>query len=473
MPYKTRISPNRKSVVWDYNTVFGASAEFRCYQLSDQHIQALLAVLTAMQWRTRWTDSPDDMSEIIEFVGELAFSLMMPVDCGADCPQSVSPSDSGSHSAVTFEQLLEILMEVDVKFSLNGQLYEPAIPLVPCGCGEGDDGQNATSTPALVPGSSGSGDYGAFATLCDALGVLPAYIDTEMGAFLDRVQEGAIVTALLAPELIPLVAAVALSANEIKDMLDEPTFLPLLQDNIIRSFNDPWTPITRQDFRNFAYRFPLVFNAAPMWAGFVLWAEFINLNEVNQIVSDAAGTGNTAECDGTFARVGRTPYQSSTAGSGNATISYADGGVNYSIYIATLGVPLSVEPNTTAPFNPIAGNYAIGGGISLSSIVGASTPWKSARVRVDNNSVVNSSNFDGFTEYISVAKNLTEITGSGWTGVLDAVKGYLGDFTPDEDISATVRTITDGICKYNSVQTSIPADNGATVDWVFIVSRLD
>jgi len=378
VPYETTISPYRKAVVWDYNTVFNASSDAKCYQLSDQQIQALLSTLTAMMWRTRWTDAPEDMREILDFVGELANALMNPVQCGTTPPSSSGNGDLGGGS---FDDLCNLIMELDVKFSLNGQLYEPAIPLVPCSCGDGSGTESDINSPQFpgttLPGATPGESFGDITTLCD---VMKSGVPWILDAVDDAV--GLIATVAWTIDtagivfdevLVPWINDVRLEASAIQDNLVDPDFVQLVEDKAAIFFSDPLQQgVTRRQLFNFANKIPFAFEGSSMKAAFILWSLGVNVVEdFNNAIPTWAGTGNYAECEAVEARIGRTFYNPSN----NAPILEDEyilesGGTTYTLRV----IPIADAYNRTSlggspvPYDYI-GTEVVGAGVVITDLV--------------------------------------------------------------------------------------------------------
>lgn len=472
----SRVTPYRKAVVWDYDFVFSQSSDKNCYSLSHAHVAAIFATMTAMSWLTRWDGAtPAQQNDISMFVAELTSALLNPVDCEGVSGDSNVRGDRGAGRGADIDSLLDMMRELDMKFQTpDGRLYEAAIPLVDCGCSGGGDSDSDISPVAPIQGASGGANYGSLVTLCDALAILPNYLVTEFDRFLDRIAEGSVGVGIVAPSLIPLAAAVAASVGELEDQLNDPSFLVLLDETIIRSFNDPWTPITRQDFRNFAYRFPLVFNGAPLWAGFALWSEFIDIEQLNQAVANASGVGNDADCAGKFARVGRVPFRGDDSGnSGETAFNVVSGGQSYTVHIAQLSVPVGTTGNETG-IN-IQGETVVGAGYSLSNMTSVGDNlWKRFNVRADNETFAsNGTSMGEVAEYQSIAYNLTEVTQQTADEIDAAIASFLGGYTNTAPPDITVNNFTstgDGNVTIRSSLNVNPPVSGV-IDWVVVITR--
>lgn len=238
-----------------------------------------------------------------------------------ECPPEPEPepatysgaADQGGqgYGGGTFDDLLDLLMELDVKFQMpDGSLYEPAIPLVPCGCGDSVT-DTRTPTPNIPGATSGSAGYGDFTTLCDFSTTVIPWILDSVDDVMGRIGSGAFFTQgflILNEALQTLVQDLRDSVNDIENELIDPDFIELAKKKAIEAFNDPVTELNRADLRAFARSMPLVFEGAPMWSAFVIWSEVANLEALNAQIKAASGTGNANECELLFAQVGREPF---------------------------------------------------------------------------------------------------------------------------------------------------------------------
>jgi hypothetical protein len=211
-----------------------------------------------------------------------------------------------------YDELIRLLMETQMKFRLGDKIYSPVIDLIEdCGCSGVAADEGATGI-ATVPGSTSGGAWSDYTTLCDvSTTVVPQILDL-VDDFMGLVASGALIGDLIGldgslGDIFPsLLTSVRQSVGDITQTLTDPDFIRLAKVKAVRTWGDPIETLSRDDLRRYARSMPLVFEGAPMWAAFVIWAERANLNQVNVFISDAAGTGAYAgECDSIFAEVGR------------------------------------------------------------------------------------------------------------------------------------------------------------------------
>lgn len=240
------------------------------------------------------------------------------LDCnGEHIP--IPPSDESGISGCGYDfyDLIEMILEHDMKFSLDGKLYEPAIPLVECGCDDGalDVSQSDTGgSGAIIPDATSGSVWGSdVTTVCDFITSGTDYLLNEVDNVVGAIQTGAWVL-----DAIDFIDSFTISGwiddvrgsiTDIENELQDSDFRVLLENRIAKYFDDPiTTDVTRFGLYRFALGLPLVFEGAPMRAAFVLWALGANMQSVNSNIRSWSGTGNYANCDFVAARVGRPLY---------------------------------------------------------------------------------------------------------------------------------------------------------------------
>lgn len=339
---------------------------------------AIYGAITELTKWWNWERTGDNSGSIAaQYWRQLILETLTIDGCTPDDLPPISPA-SESFGGGSIDQFLQLLQELDVKYRIDGQLYEPVIDLVPCGCGD-EDGESSSAV-APVPGASGGADYGGFTTLCDALGVLPDYIIDSVDDMIGRIATGNFVVDFLTKDVIPIFDNIEDSLGPVAAEINDPDFRIILENNIIKYFSDPWVPVERGAYNNpfkantlfnFAMRFPPVFEGAPMWAAFIVWAAQTNMNEFNKTVADAAGTGNyETTCEQAFSRVGRTPFDPSSLQPDLNDVFVTDGSLGtYTTRIFPMGVPY--DRYTISPAIPpydATGQNLVGSGIVITDI---------------------------------------------------------------------------------------------------------
>lgn len=293
-------------------------------------------------------------------------------------PEPLNEDTSGINQQMnaggaTFDDLVDLMRELDVKFQLpDGSLYEPAIPLVPCGCGS-DSGESENGALAGIPGAtSGTGFDGDTPTLCDLIaGGFATYVAERMDDILGRIQQRIFVAEQVLSLFDPPLAnswidQVRDNASAIELQLTDPTFLDTLNQIFANILNDPVAPpLRRVDLLNIARRIPLVQEGAPMQSIGWLWAASENLSSLNTALPSFVGQGDSAVCAPFFTAAGRT--QSGSGGTGGLkTATIQQGNIEYEMRIYELKLPLVGELDTLAvlPFDytdltVVAGGYLI------------------------------------------------------------------------------------------------------------------
>jgi len=407
--------------------------------------------------------------------------------CNSDenCPAPTGGNDNQKgHSAVaSMENLLKMMEELDVKYSLDGQLYEAAIPLVPCGCGgSGDDG---TTPPLAIPGASGGGPYSGLTTLCDALTPLLNYIPNAVDDYLGNLQNISFFAEIIDAQAVPLANDVISSVDDVVVQLQDASFVNGgLKRAIIEAFNDPWTDATRADLRSFARKIPMLSEGAPMQAAFILWAETANLTALNNAAKSESGSTTQADCLASFAEFGRTPFnrnEFTPIDENVATLEYDDGTHVWTTKLAVLGAPYTTSRDYNTPITA-SGTRTLGAaGISTSNWNNdaGTNFWRRPRLMIGaEGSAAPFADAAGDVAigsqfYVGVNFIGTEMTQTTFDAILAQIEAKIGAF-PQSAIPEL--TLTQASYAYDGpVQAgapgSVPAGAAVVVDWFFVTTR--
>lgn len=278
---------------------------------------AIVGQITQLIYWWNWQRTGDNSGSIAgQLWRQLIIETLRVGDCDTPVPSGATGAiGNGESIDAKYEKFLELFMELDVKFSLNGQLYEAAIPLVPCGCGSDSNPQDvATPTPDIPGASQGGVGWGEFTTLCDFSTTVVPFMLNQVDDFIGTLATGAFwlnLADILSPAITTLANSLIDSTQDIEGELTDPGFIEIAKTKAIQEFNDPINSITREDLRRWARSMPVVYQGAPMQSAFILWAEFANVEAINIQIGNARGTGNQAECEVLFARVGRDQFDPS------------------------------------------------------------------------------------------------------------------------------------------------------------------
>lgn len=337
-----RGKPSRKAVVWDLEHLLSLDGETKhCVELTARQISFLLTPMFAATWRTRW-DKVADFEAALEIVYNTHAALLL-----EGCKDDIQYGDSDNRdysaaiSGSDFEDFLGLLEKLMPKFRLNGKLYEPVFDLVECGCG-GDDGIAGDGDGGVSRGGT-SGGWDNTTTLCDLI--------TNMDYILGRVEDfndslanaRTIGDAVVPDEYVPLLDQISDSFAEIDAVIQDDSFLDRARKVAAQTLPDPLpsSGLNQQQLRKFARKMPLLYEGAPVWAIFVLWAEFAKLQEINLWLPSISGTGDSIICTEAFSGTGRAPYELPNK---TPSIEAIQGG-QYGVQ-ELLSSPILVAPNT-------------------------------------------------------------------------------------------------------------------------------
>jgi hypothetical protein len=276
-----------------------------------QWIPFIAAAVERLAWEDCYTGTHDEVDYAIQQANELWVALHLGAECAANTGSAGSSNDGGGG---TFEDLysdlLEMMQEVSLRFRLNGKLYVPVIDLVEDPCDTPEVEEKDPDSGTAVPGGSDGGAWGERATLLDLCSNIST---TLLGAFenaLDRFQN----YDFILDTIIPVVDEVTIdnvrdAITEIEAEISDPDFVRAAKKAAVKVFNDPVGRPTRQQLRQFAYRLPLLQGGAPMKAGFTVFAELVNINELTAKLANVAGTGElSGDCALAFQTAGRQPF---------------------------------------------------------------------------------------------------------------------------------------------------------------------
>lgn len=287
------------------------------------------AITTLSKWWS-WEKTGDNSGSIAaQMWRNLIISTLEIGDCGGEFVPVFTNGDEFENliggCEFELENLIELLEQLDMKFTLNGEVYEPAIPLIPaCGCGtENNESDYGVPVPGSIPGGI---DYSNITTLCDFITTTIPFIRNQVDVFLDTIGNGSFFVDF-ASDLTPWASVADQLLESLEDVereLDENEFLDAMKIAALRSaFPDPIVEVNRQQLRSFARKIPNNFDGAPMGLAFLLWAEFANVESINIQIPKAARTGSQSDCETLFAQVGREQYNP-TENTGNAQITVLD-----------------------------------------------------------------------------------------------------------------------------------------------------
>lgn len=283
----------------------------------------------------------------------------------------------GGASGGTYEDLIEIMKELEMKFSIDGKIYEPVIPLQECGCGDSSTGSgNFQDNGGVVDGSTPGGVIGGGTpTLCDVLTSGVDWILNQVDNMVGDIQSVTFVADLI-PWLDEVVALgyiddVNAAATDIENELQDPDFRVVLEDAIGRWFPDPITmKIDRYKLWQFGYEIPVIFEGAPMRSAFLLWGITQNIQVFNNMLKSWAGTGDYGGiCAQVGERVGRTMYNPLDVAPEGGIVSkkLVNQGALNDFRITMLKTPFSFSAvsNTTLPITFDEDRNIFGGGWNL------------------------------------------------------------------------------------------------------------
>lgn len=431
-----------------------------------------------MSWRTRWNAYEGNETEIAELVSEIGYDLLT----ASECNNVFVPSGL-------------ILGCVEV---IDGDIYinECECDMVNiyinegCGCGSGntDTGSNSSGVGASTPpqsiiGSSSGGNYGGFVTICDAIASLPSYITASLKGWIGTVQNYTFIAEVLPIRLIPLYESIKDSLSEVEGEIETSGFQTILTQKIAKFFNNPWTDLARQDLRNFAYTMPQLYSGAPMWAAFVLWAEVVNLNAMNDYMYDNAGSGNETECKAVLASVNREYIPLNGSGSGGSSVISYDAGI-YTLDLHLIKVAMPLQGSAQVGLIPL---YLPDKKIVGCGMKEVGTPYYQDGQYTSIRMWVQADSLDrelihgdiwapeNSTSWSVGGYSAGEITASDADAMLEMIETYFGE---PLDIWGTggfqVRDTTG-----DTGQISIGAYSGAPVDftndseWAFVITKTD
>lgn len=241
------------------------------------------------------------------------------------CVKGFSPSGGGGGNETAdqgatladIDRFFDLLEELDMKYSINGKIYEVVLPLVECGCGDGTGA--GTGADNLPPGGTPGGDYGDFSTLCDFVTTVVPYINGRVDNMVNSLQNSTFAADFLAgafdelPIINDLKNSLRDSLQEIETELIDPDWVRRSRIEAARIFNDPPGQLSRSDLRSWVRKLPLLFEGAPMQSAYELWSLVANIAALNEQIENAAGTGNSTICDDIFGAIGRVPLESGNA----------------------------------------------------------------------------------------------------------------------------------------------------------------
>lgn len=445
------------------------------------------AIYTLNQWYN-WQRTGDNSGSIAaSYWRELIFNTLEITECDNDGFSDNSASYSSAVGGDGLERLIKLLMENDVKYRINGELYEVALDLVPCGCGSGTEGANTAlgSLPGATPPYEGL--YGSVVTLCDVITTGIPYLLSRVDDMIGEIQNGTFFLDIIDfTDSLPFASGwlddVRENANLITDQLTDNTFIGKIQDIFARTLNDPFnTPFDRQMLRGIARRVPFVSEGAPMQATFYLWSEVANLREINAAMPGWAGTGDATLCAGVGARNGRPLYSApNTAPFGPTIAEQFD--VVASVYTYTTVIvsyneawrQFSVNPFTPPEFAGVGENIVGNGWILTNCNLTSGVPG--GTVNIDNsesqiavdNVAPNYPPIGGNRH--ARAYNLSGIPAPQLQQIYETVQSRTGNITVDNDSSQTQGlAFIDTNIQLGAV--TLPSGNTATLAYWYFTYR--
>ncbi|MEL6269876.1 MAG: hypothetical protein AAFR22_08685, partial [Chloroflexota bacterium] len=287
---------------------------------SQEYKSKLLGQLYQLTQQIWWDRDEAHTAKRVAALWATAFNASMDTwDENCDGLPSGDSGDSGfgmsGGGAGDFDDFLRLLQELDVKFRVNGKLYEPVIDLVECDCGSGSgdsDNSSLGTVPGGTPGIAYSGDV---PTICDLItGGFAQYIanrvDDNVGQIQSRIFATDQILRLFDPPIVDnWLELVRDNADSIALQLQDQTFIDTLNTIFVQVLNDPVSPpLTRNNLYSIARKVPLEQEGAPMQAAFWLWAGTANLSEINAALPSYVGLQDKTICAEYFQSVGRVPY---------------------------------------------------------------------------------------------------------------------------------------------------------------------
>lgn len=289
---------------------------------------AIIGAITTLTKWWQWERTGDNSGSIAaQYWRDIILDSLTIGPCEEPRPLPPAQGSSiGAGGSGDIETFLYLLEELDMKYRVNGELYEVVLDLVPCGCGgefvDGDLQEKLgalVNNPELNPGAADvNSSYVSLLDLCAGIGdwLIPSLRQTLNGV------ENATLLSQFAGEFVDviesLVSSVAESLDELEDAFDnqESALIDALRPAVVGTtpvlsrFNisDPGLPLSRDNLRGIALRVPPLFSGGSLGALVSLWANTTNLETVNGLAARVGGQGSGAtDCESALTSVGRVP----------------------------------------------------------------------------------------------------------------------------------------------------------------------
>jgi len=236
----------------------------------------------------------------------------------SECKPEPTKSDTSEAQDVSsgfgdIHDLLQLMENLDVKYRLNGKLYEPVFDLVECGCGE-EEGEGDTINDTLPGSTSGEVTYDGQPRVIDICSNVDVFIDA-INDYIDEAQILNYVPGInQVSEGLEVLLGVSLQElNALEAELSDPKVATALKRWVVKNFDDPFYGFTRELLRTLTFRLPLIVGGTLFMPIFRIWAETADIQQLNAQLNATAGTATyDGECANLQRQFGREPYQPPT-----------------------------------------------------------------------------------------------------------------------------------------------------------------
>lgn len=443
------------------------------------------AITTLTKW-WNWEKTGDNSGSIAaQYWLHLVLSTLEIGPCIDPNPGGNGEDSAGGGTAGDIDKLeefLRLLQELDVKYRVNGKLYEAVIDLVECDCGSGSgdsDNSSLGTVPGGTPGVAYSGDV---PTICDLItGGFAQYIanrvDDNVGQIQSRIFATDQILRLFDPPIVDnWLELVRDNADSIALQLQDQTFQDTLNTIFVQVLNDPVSPpLTRNNLYSITRKVPLEQEGAPMQAAFWLWAGTANLSEINAALPSYVGQQDKTICAEYFQSVGRVPYSGPQPNpTGRTDLDYvSQTGVDWTLTYYEVNAPYSFSLKPTLIPGEFGGRTISGAGAQLNGVNTVPTTNFSNvfRVRTEAGQTA-------FTVTMNTAISVyngydfvdAEFTVQDETDILALIAQIRGSYNPTNNGTATNADVpfSDQNVTFGSARTQEPGGDAEVVFMWFI-----
>lgn len=262
--------------------------------------------------------------------------------------------------------LIDLEKGLEMKYRIDGELYEPVIDLVKCGCGSGSGGDGADDGGGAIPGGSPGGNYEGLTRVIDICANVTEIFLDQIGDWVNEAQQLQYVPglSLISEEFEGFVGVSLQELDSFEGEIDSDEFKEAFKRWSVVRLDDPFPGFqNREQLRTEVARLPILVAGTLFMPVVRVWAEVANLDRLNASIERAKGTASlNGECAALQRSFGREPFQPNPGEANTVqTIEYPSGDlrayrfvINKNIVGETLplvGIPSGETIVTGASYN--------------------------------------------------------------------------------------------------------------------------